>query len=87
MEDEVVVVCGSTSFFGDDVKATCGECGAEVYHRPHAPAGARVCCRCVLKRMGPGEQFAVSVTPESAREAVEYIRAERAQAAEKGGAS
>jgi len=84
VEDESVVVCGPTSYFGDDVKTKCALCGAEVFHRPHVPDGKRVCCACVVKEMGSGTQWAIAITAEAARAAIEYLRAERANRTEAG---
>ncbi len=77
-DNEVIVICGPASYFGDDVKSRCELCGADVFLRPSAPDGKHVCFACFVKQMAACGQFEIVVTPETAREAVEYIRAERA---------
>jgi hypothetical protein len=48
-EQCAVVVCGSLSFFPDDVRTTCSGCGATVFHRPYAPKmPPKVCITCML---------------------------------------
>jgi hypothetical protein len=43
------VVCGNTSFFADDVRATCSGCGAAIVHRPYVPkTPPKICHQCFV---------------------------------------
>ena len=48
------VVCGLVSDpspFTDNVRTTCGMCGAAIIHRPHAPAAPmKICVPCMVER-------------------------------------
>lgn len=43
------VVCGSKSFFDDDVKTTCSHCGTPIVHRPYSPKSPpKICIKCAI---------------------------------------
>jgi len=44
------VVCGTESFFADDVHTRCAFCRTPVVHRPHAPVTPpKICFSCFLR--------------------------------------
>lgn len=48
------VVCGPDSYFPDDVRSVCSDCGTMIVHRPHVPKRPRkICMTCFLKRESP----------------------------------
>jgi len=50
MEDMDIIICGSTSYFKDDVQTTCDYCGNKIIHRPYMPYNVRkMCLDCVEK--------------------------------------
>jgi hypothetical protein len=75
MPDEVMIVCGPESFFLDDVKVNCADCGCEVFHRPHTPQGICICLPCLVMRSAdPQFHGSLRITKETAREIAEEIR-------------
>lgn len=45
-----LVVCGSISYYIDDVHAKCSDCRAAIVHRPYAPPAPKVCIECATLR-------------------------------------
>jgi ribosomal protein S27E len=75
-DKKIVIICGPQSFFLDDVKVNCIDCGSEVFHRPHAPEGVHMCLRCAFKRAVLDPQFVgdIKVTEETIKEVLEEIQ-------------
>lgn len=54
---EIYFVCGSDSYFSDDIQTKCDVCEVEVVARPHTFAlrehkgGILICTECALKKM------------------------------------
>lgn len=43
------VVCGSVSYFADDVHARCAYCDTPIVHRPYVPlTPPKICIACLL---------------------------------------
>ena len=76
MADDIVIICGPESFFLDDVKENCVNCGSEVYHRPHSPHGTYICLQCLLKLVAKNPQFKgeFRVTKETVKEVLEELK-------------
>jgi len=73
--DEVFIICGPQSFYLDDVKVNCIDCGSELFHRPHSPEGTYICLACLFIR-SKDQQFHgdFRVTKETAKEVLEEIK-------------
>jgi ribosomal protein S27E len=72
---ETIIICGPQSYFLDDVKVSCVDCGSEVFHRPHAPQGIHMCLSCAMKQAMLDPQFVrdVRVTKETIKEVREEL--------------
>ena len=73
---ETFIICGPVSYFLDDIKVNCVDCGSEVFHRPHAPQGIYMCLLCAMKRAILDPQFVgdVRVTEETIKEVREELK-------------
>lgn len=46
------MICGTVSFFADDVQTTCSACQRHIYHRPYMPLNlTKLCVYCVVQIM------------------------------------
>ena len=76
MVDEIIVICGPESFFPDDVKENCADCGSEIFHRPHTPKGTYICLPCLIMRAAKDSTFRGSfhITKETVKEVLEELK-------------
>jgi len=75
LADEVFIICGPQSFFLDDVKVKCVDCGCDLFHRPHAPEGSCICLPCLfIRSKDPQFHGDFRVTKETAKEVLEEIK-------------
>ncbi len=46
------VICGPMSFFPDDVRLSCSNCGETIYHRPYVPKRpTKICMKCAAHQL------------------------------------
>ena len=74
MKDHILI-CGSTSFFPDDVPGECYACRKAIYARPHNAAHFRwSCTRCATKRISlEGGTPELRITPDTIRDVNRYF--------------
>jgi len=63
-DDEMLIVCmpaDQPTPYTDNVRGTCTFCGSAVQHRPHMPAGCRLCClKCFAERKEETDRLLVT---------------------------
>jgi hypothetical protein len=68
------VVCGPDSYFPDDIRTFCAECGEAIVHRPHAPAGARkICMGCAHTLIAADDNPVIMATEQTLKEVKAFI--------------
>lgn len=67
----ILLVCSPVSYFVDDVRGRCADCGTDIVWRPHAPVEAvRVCLGCARVRVAAEDEAPdVRITDATRREA------------------
>ena len=69
----VLLLCGSTSYFADDVHITCAICGTPIVRRPHGPVDAvTICEACFVKQVAIEPLSEIAVSEETLREVALY---------------
>ncbi len=69
-----VVVCGRDSYFPDDIRTFCAECGEAIVHRPHAPANARkICVDCAHVLIAADDKPVIMATEQTMKEVKAFI--------------
>ena len=69
-----VVVCGPDSYFRDDIRTFCAECGEPIVHRPHAPSNARkICMSCAQTLIAADDKPVIMATEQTLKEVKAFI--------------
>ncbi len=74
------VICGPERLFLNDVRTCCAQCGATIYHRPHAPkTPPKLCMGCGFERIknSPDDEQVTQVTPQVLQEVLAALRPQR----------